>query len=53
MGYAETIRTNYGGATIYIHGKKVMDKGEVLDPEWWREKQKRPKKFEKKVEEEE
>lgn len=46
--YAKKIRHNYGGEiTIYIKGKKVMDKGKVLDPEWWKEKQRRPQKSKK------
>ena len=46
--YAKKIRYNYGGkTTIYIKGKKVMDKGKVLDPEWWREQLKRPQKIQK------
>jgi len=49
--YAEKIRSNYGSATVYIKGKKVMEKGRVLDPEWWREKLKRPKKKAKKFNE--
>jgi len=45
--YAERIRYNYGGATVCIRGKKVMEKGKVLDPEWWRKKLRRPKKSKK------
>lgn len=36
--YAEQIRTNYASATVYVRGRKVMDKGKVLDFKWWKKK---------------
>lgn len=34
----DDIRSNYSGATVYIRGKKVMDKGKILDFKWWKKK---------------
>lgn len=36
--HAKIIRFNYGGATVWIRGRKVMNKGKVLDPKWWKKK---------------